>query len=644
MEASGHKKWVRMLEAAAFLVPLALYLATICPTVHLGDSGELNLAASTLGIPHVPGYPTLVNISHAVTRLPLGNGAFKGNLFSVLFGAASCWLFYRLLNLLFARPLVSFSFAIALAGSFTLWEQSLKIRAYPANTFFAIGIILLTLLWRREHDRRFLYALALWSGIGLANHEILLVTGMVPLAALVADYKHLRVVDVVAAAAFGLLGLSIYGYLYVRAQANPVLNWGDPNTFERLIDVLLQKQYAGKMMTGDRAAQWLLIKIILNAFVEEFGPVVLVFGLLGILVAAKKNPVLLIGLALLVLANIGLRINYIGDQEEFQVLRYMTASFVAFLIAAAFCVDYLMRRIGEAPFAPGSKQVMIALILAATAIFPTLIHRDKTDLSNHRIGYDYINAVLSYPENDYVLSVGGDNNIFPIWYLQKFERYAEHVVPFPVQTFRADWLEKEVTENFPDVSTDLRIRYVDLPMDRRFYSTLDRLAARHYPLYSIFETTAEEGGGAAMQDLRERFGLTPCGLLFRFGDPPNFCAPDSELWNRFALDLMERQDLYRDHHSSDLLENVSVMLSHRGSAFEQAGEMNEAIRSFQQAIRVMPTELTPAVNLANVLARTGHPAEALRLYSELLRQHGELPVLLHNIEILESVLKGKGAP
>ena len=39
------------------LVALGGYLSTLCPTIFVGDSGELAWAAASLGIAHPPGFP-----------------------------------------------------------------------------------------------------------------------------------------------------------------------------------------------------------------------------------------------------------------------------------------------------------------------------------------------------------------------------------------------------------------------------------------------------------------------------------------------------------------------------------------------------------------------------------------------------------
>jgi len=54
---------------AAAAIPFAAYLLTLCPTVYVGDSGELTTAAATLGIPHPPGYPLYVLLGYAFSHL-----------------------------------------------------------------------------------------------------------------------------------------------------------------------------------------------------------------------------------------------------------------------------------------------------------------------------------------------------------------------------------------------------------------------------------------------------------------------------------------------------------------------------------------------------------------------------------------------
>ena len=52
-----HKKLNRLIALAVFLVPLAVYIKTLSPTVVFWDVGEFCAAAFSLQVPHPPGAP-----------------------------------------------------------------------------------------------------------------------------------------------------------------------------------------------------------------------------------------------------------------------------------------------------------------------------------------------------------------------------------------------------------------------------------------------------------------------------------------------------------------------------------------------------------------------------------------------------------
>ena len=88
--------WRALVGASAFFLPLALYVFTLAPTVTLEDSGEFITVAYHLGVPHFSGYPLWCLVAHAFTTLPWGSVAERVHLVSAVFGAASCWLTFRI--------------------------------------------------------------------------------------------------------------------------------------------------------------------------------------------------------------------------------------------------------------------------------------------------------------------------------------------------------------------------------------------------------------------------------------------------------------------------------------------------------------------------------------------------------------------
>ena len=74
---------------AVFIVSLANYSLTLAPAVTLVDSGELIVAARTLGVAHPPGFPLYLLLAHLATLIPIGSVAVRVNFASAVFAASA---------------------------------------------------------------------------------------------------------------------------------------------------------------------------------------------------------------------------------------------------------------------------------------------------------------------------------------------------------------------------------------------------------------------------------------------------------------------------------------------------------------------------------------------------------------------------
>src|SRR5690349_12662443 len=86
-----------MHQALLFVICLIALLRTMAPTVFELDSAEFATGAAILGIVHAPGYPLFTMVAHLFTLLPVGDVAFRVNLFSALSLALTAPVFYSLL-------------------------------------------------------------------------------------------------------------------------------------------------------------------------------------------------------------------------------------------------------------------------------------------------------------------------------------------------------------------------------------------------------------------------------------------------------------------------------------------------------------------------------------------------------------------
>src|SRR5207249_4810407 len=116
-------KWTR--AGAGSLVAAAIaafvYALTLAPSVGAGDSGELILAAHSMGIPHPPGYPLWVLLARCVDLLPWGTTALRVNALSAVLTACAAGLFHALARRCGLDRLGRIAATVTFAGSTLAW-------------------------------------------------------------------------------------------------------------------------------------------------------------------------------------------------------------------------------------------------------------------------------------------------------------------------------------------------------------------------------------------------------------------------------------------------------------------------------------------------------------------------------------------
>lgn len=174
-----------------FFAALFLYTWTLAPTVTLVDSGELIVAARSLGVAHPPGFPLWVMLAHLASLVPLGSVALRINFSSAFFGAlASAMLTLVVAELVLIascrrvsepRPgkksgrqakkpvpgsrgvetgvqvmsdrllvlVPALASGLLIAFSRTLWGYATVTEVYALNTLLILIIFFLLLRWRR---------------------------------------------------------------------------------------------------------------------------------------------------------------------------------------------------------------------------------------------------------------------------------------------------------------------------------------------------------------------------------------------------------------------------------------------------------------------------------------------------------------
>ncbi len=178
--------WDLLIAGALAGVSAALYVRTCAPSLLFGDSGEFQFVPYILGIAHPTGYPLYVLLGWLWGHLlPLGNVAYRMNLFSSFWAAMTVGISYLLMQSLIMRTIgersriltqTAASIASAtFAVSQTFWGQAVIAEVYTLNAFFVVLVLLLFLHWTRAplHRGRIM-VLAFTFGLALTHHRTIL--------------------------------------------------------------------------------------------------------------------------------------------------------------------------------------------------------------------------------------------------------------------------------------------------------------------------------------------------------------------------------------------------------------------------------------------------------------------------------------
>lgn len=320
-----------------FFGVLALYLSKLPPVLApWRDTGEMTVAAYTLGVAHPTSYPLYVLLSRLGIIIPLGNPAYRLNLLSAVAGAAACALLFTVLRPRFGR-LAALAAAACLAFNASFWAVSQVSEMYSLWLLGAIGLIALAGRLSEDASERLWPAFCFSCGVLLANRLdlILLAPGLLwlalaarptakgednlwlglalfaapaaavlsgsnlPAAALVVgtflwrargDGMRRRVAWAMGA---GFAGLSVYLFLPVRSATGPFLDWNHPAALANFLDSILRTRYGGTLdlISRNYAAGELFgdnLKLWGAHLFDAFGPA-LAFVLLGAAADLRAN-------------------------------------------------------------------------------------------------------------------------------------------------------------------------------------------------------------------------------------------------------------------------------------------------------------------------------------------------------------------
>jgi len=334
------------------------------------------------------------------------------------------------------------------------------------------------------------------SVFGIQSDLWLAVAVALPLGALFLlyySYKNKKRILNIAALSFLLilLGYSIYAVVYMRSNEHPPMNEDDPSTLKRLVQYLEREQYGEtpllqrrwsnepdkvqyfKSYTSD--LDYFLSYQINHMYIRYFGwnfigkeddwqgagvrfgqlfGIPLLIGLIGFYYHWKIDQKMAFIMTIyFLLTGIALAIYFNMQQEQPRERDYFFVySFFGFCVWIGFgtlaIVNYLEQKLNEKSARTAGYVVMAAAFLFVPVnMLRTTIH--PSSRSGHYLAWDYAYNLLQSTEKDAILITNGDNDTFPLWYLQDVEGIRRDVRVICLSLANTDWYIKQLKHDEP---------------------------------------------------------------------------------------------------------------------------------------------------------------------------------------------------
>ena len=462
IETGRIKAWCgRHVGLLLALFATTVYLLTMDRSASWWDCGEFIATGWLLQVGHPPGAPVHQLLSHLFMLLSFGNPmlvAPMSNALSAVAGGVTVGLLYRVVVELGARPWAAATGALCYLFCDTAWFSAVESEVYSLAMLVCALEMWLALRWQRTRQARLLVLLALLAGLGTGVHLMTLLA--LPAVALAVLWKCrmaplLRLLPLMLA--FFVLGLTPYAIIPIRAAANPPINEGHPSTAEDFGKYLKREQYAKAPLyprmwrdrdsanweawTGGRDGLWgntvyyvqyqlgymygryLMYNFIGRENMKWHSTVVFILpfllGLWGLLGHRRRSrhgfwTVMLLFLFGGVILN--LYLNHPCYEPRERDYAYVL-SFFAFAVWIGLGADDLATAAG------GRRWLRVCVTVAAIAAPLAMAAGNWSDHDRHRCHsvHDISLNHLQSCDRDAVLITFGDNDTFPLWYLQQVE-------------------------------------------------------------------------------------------------------------------------------------------------------------------------------------------------------------------------------
>jgi hypothetical protein len=608
------KKWLALL---IFILTLAVYIKTLCPTVAPRDSGELITAAYTLGVPHPPGYPVYTMLGKLFTFVPFGSLAWRVNLLSAVCAASAASLTFWLVAGLTASLLAGAVAALLLAFSPIFWWQAVIAEVFQLNLLFAVATIMLVIWWSQTKEFKRLLIFAFVYGLSFSHHHTMLMLAPGFLSFIWATDRTIfwqwkKLLSGFFAFALGLIP---YAYLPIRSLANPYIDWGDPQNLPNFIQVVTRAQFGSMKLDPSLPNAAFTLSLLfaqartyLGWLFDGFVYLGTLVGLIGAAANYKADRRLFWFFLLLFVCSGPLFVlmsRYPLDDPFYypycssMLSRFMLPSLLVFAVWIGYGITALLK------WAPNrALKLATCYLLLATILLSFSLHYAKADKSRFYYVDDLVRNILMSVKQNGIIFGNSDSSLFSLWYLQGVEglRPDVKIVSGTPHKWRAAQLLRRnpALVNVEPTERAIAARVDSYPNGLAFLADIINTNSGKVPIYIDINSAPEFAPYFSR--------LAPAGLIYEIlpTDSPKAklvtVLRNKGLWGKYVFRSPLNSADLNDYFQYEIVNLYAEAYNFTGVTYAMNGRYAEAKKEFQSALSALPDYQNAITNLNKLKA------------------------------------------
>jgi len=309
---------------------------------------------------------------------------------------------------------------------------------------------------------------------------------------------------------------------------------------------------------------------------------------------------------------------------------FFSPGFMFFALVMGLGISALLINLGSWPEMKkrALAKPLIGILSLVILILPTfrlyLGFHSHNNRSGNYLPYDYAWNLLQSCDKDAILFTNGDNDTFPLWFLQSVEKIRQDVRVVNLSLINTNWYTKQMKHHW-----DVPISFTDKQIDLlRFTRTEDGKVLRiqdqmidniletnnwKYPVYFAVTVSSQNKiyKGKPIDD-----HLRMEGMAYRVVKEGGKMIVEldimrDKLFNVFRFRGVNDPKVYKDGNDKRLLANYVSCFLGLADTLRRAKQYDEAIQVTKKVSELLPTDWKPYAYLMQIYGESDQPQDSI---------------------------------